>query len=243
MNLRVGGAGRWHLNQHLGSTTFNTLDLTLWQVRCYFARMARLRPSDRKPNVGTKRIKDATRDYLQNADSEPERSAPTELPEPTLNLDQFPFVPNEARPRKISFDFLPPVDVGALEKRGYKVVLLRALPRETARDKIEFLLAMLQGVTDGTVEMSKQRGEATFLEMKARGLFADRTGTLVLTAKQVGADVQAILDWDDSRHTLAGNTTIVPTEQIEELARGVLLGTGSSVTTLTGRPRTKAKKD
>lgn len=200
----------------------------------------------RHSKLGLRKLSETEKELLDAALDAPKKVAapvtPPVLPDITLDLDMFPFIPKDTAPRKIVFDHLPPVDVGALERRGYKVALLRALPRESARDNIDFLLSLLQGVTDGTVEMSKQRGEATFLEMKARGLFADRTGTLVLTAKQVGEDVQSILDWGDSRHTLAGNTTIVPTQQIEELARGVLLGHGSSVTALVGRPRTKSNK-
>ena len=79
-------------------------------------------------------------------------------------------------------------------------------------------------------------------EMKARGLFADKTGTLVLTAKQAGEDVEAILSWDDSRHTLAGNTTIVPQENIEALVRGTLLKGQPSVVPSLGR-RVKSKGD
>ena len=173
---------------------------------------------------------------LGKLESSPKSQKPSPaFPVLTIDPDQFPFVPVEARPRKIIFDHLPPQDVGELERRGYRVLILRTMPRETPTDSIQWLLALLQGVTDGTVELSKARAEATFLDMKARGLFNRGDATINLKVQAVGEDVKSILSWGESRHTLDGNTTITDPKQIEELARRALGVTNE------GRPLRKGK--
>lgn len=139
--------------------------------------------------------------------------APEELAS-HFDLDLWPVVPEQNRPRRVIFDTLYPRDIDALAARGYEVVLLRLLPRRTPEEDDAYLVTLMQGVSDGTVALSKGRSEGLSAELKARTY-----GTKKELKRRVGlaanADLKRILDWNESRHKFGGNTTMVSPEHVQ----------------------------
>ncbi len=125
-----------------------------------------------------------------------------------INLDLFPELPEANRPRALYFSNpLPALEVGALVRRGYEPVQLITLPRRTEREHQEYLLARAQGLTEGTIQASEEDRFRLRLEMEAHGLFKNTGVSVKVNLK--GDDMKALFNWEPSRHTLRGNTTIV----------------------------------
>lgn len=138
-----------------------------------------------------------------------------------LNLDLFPPV---ASRRELVFDTLPPDERSALESRGYTVILLRTLPRSDGPEEDQWLARLLQGVTDGTVTLSKEREAALTLQLRARKLLSDKTPPLQPAPEQkpdVESDPLNLLDWAESRHVFRGATTMEEPEKVAEFMRSV----------------------
>jgi hypothetical protein len=88
------------------------------------------------------------------------------------------------------------------------------LPRETIRDHQEYLFALLQGMTEGTITYDKQRLEAAELELKARQMLrADSNIVNLETTSKLTLDPW---QWEPSRHTIQGNTTIVDPSKVTQ---------------------------
>lgn len=137
-----------------------------------------------------------------------------------FNLDYWPEVPKESRPRKIIFDTLRVQDIAALESRGYDVVLLRLLPRRTPEEDDQYLVTLMQGVSDGTVVLDKGRSEGLSAELRSRTY-----GTKKELKRRDGAtktdDIRQILAWQDSRHRFTENTTMLDPADVQRFLRRV----------------------
>lgn len=158
-------------------------------------------------------------------DSKPDR--PEEVEHPgfaetgDLNLEYWPLVPEESRPRKVIFDTLRQLDIDALLARGYEPVLLRLLPRRSPAEDDAFFIALMQGVSEGTVFMSKSRSEGLTAELRSRQYGAKKE----LRRKSAAVDktsLAGILGWADSRHTFGKATTMLTPELVAEYERRVL---------------------
>lgn len=137
-----------------------------------------------------------------------------------FNLDYWPEVPQESRPRKVIFDTLRQVDAEALQSRGYDVVLLRLMPRRSDVEDQQYLITLMQGVSDGTVALDKGRSEALSAELRARQL----GGKKELKRRDGAAktdDVRQILAWQDSRHRFTENTTMLDPADVQRFLRRV----------------------
>ena len=154
------------------------------------------------------------------AESKPDRPQ-VPAPEGELDLAYWPEVPEDSRPRKVVFDTLRATDVSALTARGYEPVLLRLLPRRNAAEDDAFFIALMQGVSEGTVLMSKGRSEGLAAELRSRQYGAKKE----LKRKSGVVDktsLAGILSWADSRHTFGKATTMLTPEDVAEYERTVL---------------------
>lgn len=138
-------------------------------------------------------------------------------------MADFPDVPTQYRPRKIILESVTTGNLCTLQNRGYEVVNLRTLPRGRGNEKeeINWLLTLLQGVSDGTVNMSKSRNDAINLEMKARGMLGTRPLNYDEAVKKKSKTLDDIMNWSDSRHQLQGVTTTVEPEKMLKLMQGI----------------------
>lgn len=129
----------------------------------------------------------------------------------TLDLTQFPDRSQLGKPRPLFFDrSLTPQDKAILKARGYVPNVLMEMNRETDRENQDYLFALLQGMTEGTIPVDKARLAAAELELKARQML--HAGfTPAPESKEETKDLEAIWNWNPSRHTLQGNTTVVDT--------------------------------
>ena len=112
-------------------------------------------------------------------------------------LRRFP--PTQTR-RRVYFDTINPLLIPHLEQRGYEVVLLMSLPRETEEDARTYLLALSQGMSEDTIFASKERLNACELEMKARKMLTAKE--LPPTKTKAASSVEDILEgWTSGRHS------------------------------------------
>lgn len=151
------------------------------------------------------------------------RPPKAEVASPTSRLDpmEWPEVPKENRPRELVFDTLHDDDVQMLERRGYKPILLRTLPRRTEQEQQEWRLRIMQGVAEGTVQLDKSRSEGLFYDLKSHGHLDKRQFSGEVKPQVDPADLRAALNWGSSRHSFAGNTTMVRPEDVMEFMREV----------------------
>jgi len=125
----------------------------------------------------------------------------------TVNLDLFPEIPEEARPRRIYVGAITQLDSLALRQRGYEPTPLLTLPRSTQRENIEYLYAKAQAIEEGTLAASAEERRQLALSMQAYGMLKD---VQMRVNMDIGSEsVAEILDWQKSRHTLRGQTTLV----------------------------------
>ena len=104
-----------------------------------------------------------------------------------------------------------------LGERGYKVVELMTLPRSTPLEHHHYLMAKSQAIEEGTIEYTTEERRALELEMKAHGLLDAKKTQLNVNVDIDTNDLQKMLDWTDSRHTLADNSTVVSAKSFKEL--------------------------
>lgn len=137
-----------------------------------------------------------------------------------FDLDYWPTVPEENRPRRVIFDTLREQDVAALASRGYEVVLLRLLPRRTPEEDDQYLVTLMQGVSDGTIALSKGRSEGLNAELRSR-TYGTKKELKRRASEAKTDDVRQILDWQDSRHRFAENTTMLDPMEVQRFLKRV----------------------
>lgn len=138
-----------------------------------------------------------------------------------VDLEVFPEVPTEARPRAVYFKMLTLLDRTALKNRGYIPTCLLELPRGTPEQEVAYLMAKVQGIEEGTIIASEAEVKALELEMKAYNLLSQKHVVVRfnLGEKQKGKSLEEVFNtWQSSRHTLRGNSTIAAM-QLPELRR------------------------
>jgi len=143
-----------------------------------------------------------------------------------LDVTVFPEVEEQHRPRTIVFDRFTDQQAALLKNKGYQPVALISLPRSTKVDNIRWMKYILQGVSDGTVELDKARSEAVTLEMKMRGLLTGKEQNVDDDGIVADDSLESIFDWTQSKHQLEGTTTTVSLDdamrfksRMEELSR------------------------
>ncbi len=104
-----------------------------------------------------------------------------------------------------------------LRDRGYTVVELMTLPRSNELEHQQYLLSKSQAVEEGTIEFTTEERRALELEMKAYGLLDSKKTQLNVNVDIDTNDLQKMLNWKDSRHTLADNSTVQAAKTFKEL--------------------------
>lgn len=101
-----------------------------------------------------------------------------------------------------------------LTRRGYTCIELNTLPRNTEQDNVTYLLAKAQGLDEGTIIEEEDYFDLLKLQMKAYGLLDKRSTSLNLHLTGDADSIQSLFGWRDSRHTLAGNSTVVSAQKL-----------------------------
>lgn len=117
--------------------------------------------------------------------------------------------PPVAHPRRIFVRGLEPETKDRLESRGYVVVELATLPRQSTDETVTYLLSKAQAIEERTIETSAEERKCLELEMRAYGLLDKRSLALSLDVSADASELDSLLGWGSSRHTLAGNSTVV----------------------------------
>ena len=119
--------------------------------------------------------------------------------------------------RTLYFEFLNEEDRAALEKKNFCPVITFEMPRESEGDHQNYLMALLQGMTDGTIEYSKGRLESAELEMKARQMLGK--DFRMIESGEVKNNVEELWNWGQSRYTIQGNSTIVDPRAVDQASK------------------------
>jgi hypothetical protein len=125
-----------------------------------------------------------------------------------FDIDQYPVVPTENRPRPLFFNTLSPDIRHSLVERGYGVMLLNELPRGTPTAERNYLLAKAQAIEEGTIDSGRGVLRVLELQMRAQGMLDKKSFNVQVKANLEGKELEDVLNWSSSRHTLAGNTTM-----------------------------------
>jgi hypothetical protein len=88
------------------------------------------------------------------------------------------------------------------------------LPRRNDAEQSTYLLAVAQGLEEGTIWKGEDAQEALWREMQSYGLFARRQGRMNLNVNVSSNDLATLLGWNKSRHTLRDNSTVVGISQV-----------------------------
>lgn len=123
-----------------------------------------------------------------------------------LNLLEFPHVGFE---RKLYVRGLDPKIALELMDRGYVPIELATLARETADDQVLYLLAKAQAIEERTIVTDPEERKCLELEMRAYGLLDKKSMALSLNVNADADELDGLLGWGKSRHTLAENSTVL----------------------------------
>ena len=108
------------------------------------------------------------------------------------------------------FAYLGDSERAALVEKGYDAKSVFELPRGSPQDEVNYLLAKSQGIEEGTIEAGDHEIEMLELQMKANRMLGQRHAVLRVNVSSEKTSVMDLLgSWGTSRHTLAGNTTLV----------------------------------
>lgn len=133
-----------------------------------------------------------------------------------VELDSFPSVPVDNRPRPLYFDLeLTKLSEESLKLRGYEIIQLKTLPRRNDAEHMRYLLARLAGIDEGTVIAAKEDRLRLALELQAYGMLNPKTTRVNLNVTGSVKELHAILGWERNRHTLRDNTTIVGVSELD----------------------------
>ena len=122
-----------------------------------------------------------------------------------FDLDGFPAVENQ---RKIYVKSLPKETADELTSRGYQLVYVNTLPRDTPEQDQEYLRAIARGVEECTISMNEMQFKALDAELKIHNMVGAKSMSLNVEAKLDKEDLDALLDWKPSRHSTSIDTPI-----------------------------------
>ena len=125
-----------------------------------------------------------------------------------VDLSCFPATGRE-RKRIIYVRGLDPALNTELDGRGYMAIELNSLPRESSEDQVQYLLAKCQAIEERTITTDPEERKCLELEMRAYGLLDSRSVALKLDVSADMQQIEGLLGWGKSRHTLAGNSTVI----------------------------------
>jgi hypothetical protein len=130
----------------------------------------------------------------------------------SFDLERFPAVPKQYRPRELVFDTLSEDEIKELRKRGYDVTLLRWLPRRNDTEAALFVQKFMMGLLDGTLVVTKARLEGLHYELQTRGFLGKDGVNWAAVVKDEVKDesVAAILGWGETRHKIGASTMMEP---------------------------------
>lgn len=129
-----------------------------------------------------------------------------------MSLERFPKLDALAHGRPLYFED-PPSYIHELQERGYKIVFLSTLPRDTQAQEQDYLRAKLRGVEEGTVKVDKLQLLA--LQSALNLAFGSKEPVHEKAARS-DDDFMDMFDWKPTRFKLKDNTTIQerPMEQL-----------------------------
>ena len=149
-----------------------------------------------------------------------------DLPDHAL-LSCFPLRQNYTTKRPVFFDRMPNVaTVAELESRGYEATHVLSLNRDDEIGHRSFLLALSQGMSEGTIAPDKTRLQAAELDMRAHGMLNKYGPPNAALSKRKRTVEEHIESWQKGHHAL-GQSTVMDPRMVEQMLRekaGVLSG-------------------
>ena len=142
-------------------------------------------------------------------------------------LAYFPARQNYTTKRPVFFERMPNIaTLATLDERGYEPTHILAINRDDELGHRNFLLAMSQGMAEGTIPPSKERLTACELDMRAHGML-NKYGPANASLSKRKQSVEAQLEsWQKGHHAL-GQSTVMDPRMVENLLRekaGIISG-------------------
>lgn len=125
-----------------------------------------------------------------------------------LHLEDLPALLDEQVGRIIYVDRIGLDATVDLTARGYQVVDLFSLPRQTSDQERAYLDAKRQAIEEGTILVNQHIIRALELGMRAAGMMGKERHTKV-TLEGDSESIDELLNWSCDRHTLENNSTLV----------------------------------
>ncbi len=137
-------------------------------------------------------------------------------------LEKLPRLAPSAK-RRIYVSCVTELELEYVRERGYDPVDVFTLPRSTVQEQQSCIMAWLQGMSEGTIEMDAERRKALELEARACGMLVNRALRLEGKVSMSPETVDELLESFDQggQHTLKNSILagrVVP--QLEERKEG-----------------------
>ena len=154
----------------------------------------------------------------------------------------FPPRQNPGIKRQVFFDAMPNAATCAeLESRGYEPTHVLSLSRDDELGHRNFLLALSQGMAEGTIFPSKPRLQAAELDMRAHGML-NKYGPANMGMSKRRKTVEEHLEgWQKGHHAL-GQSTVMDPADVERMLRAKAGVFALTPKTEKGRIRKKWKR-
>ena len=136
-----------------------------------------------------------------------------------VDVNNYPSVPIEFRPRGLYFEHLDSDSVKNLEGKGYEVIMLCTLPRNTTYEELYYLRCKARGIEEGTVKVSEQQSGMLKLLFKSAGLLDENRGGRSedkSSVKRMSEIEDLLKDFDVSRHTVDSSTIGLTKEEMDD---------------------------
>jgi hypothetical protein len=110
-----------------------------------------------------------------------------------LDPETFPSLP-EGLQRTLYVAGLEQSKLEALKEKGYSLVDVRTMPRESMVENRACIEAWMQGLSEGTIEENPERRRNLELEAKAHGLLVHKQARIDLKVKADADNLDKVLD-------------------------------------------------
>lgn len=136
------------------------------------------------------------------------------------DIPKFPAIPKGQPKRRIYVRQCEQKVVRLMKAKRYDPVDVMTLPRSSNTEHVAYLYALMQGMEEGTIFGCAEDRAWVKLELQAFGKLSPGKEGLPEEAPVDNRGIEALFDWQQSRHTLRDNSTVSGVnESLEELKK------------------------
>lgn len=122
-------------------------------------------------------------------------------------LEVLATVPRKNGKRRLYVRKCDPTLIGQFKRKNYDVVDVLTMSRSTAPENVAYLLALTQGIEEGTIAANAAQMKALELDLKIHGLLDKITKTFNL-GNTAHENVDEAMKWAPSRHATTASADV-----------------------------------